>query len=218
MDDDRPDFLSERGENTLLEAANGREVSLTRLFEHYEVRSLEASEVADLVGVEESDVRKGISYWRKNSEVYTELENSIQNFSSRDVINNAAEHFQRVEPEEYSSGSKSSSSKAERPLEAAEKALSELIERTGTGLAPENLEEDPNEKYLALGTEEIHMEWERNGRDLAVYAGWNENIGPETAFTDFSVDGEQGKTLYVDTDEVEGAVKEMYRNAVFGSK
>lgn len=221
MDGDRPgelpDFLSERNGNRVLEADN-REVSLMRVFEHYEVRSLDADEVSDLLGLEESDVRKGISYWRSDKDVYSELEDRVENFSRRDLIENAADYVQEREGSDNRRESEDLSQEGvDSPLEAAESAFSEIIERPGTALTPEDIEDDPDEKYLATNADEMHIEWERNDTELAVYTGWSKDVGPETGFTAFSVGGDQGKTLYVDRDEMKETVQEMYRNAVFGS-
>ncbi|AOV94486.1 hypothetical protein AQV86_01005 [Nanohaloarchaea archaeon SG9] len=70
------DSVSYRNGEAFVEGV--REIPLIQVFEHYEVRKKDAENVAETLGLTESDVRKGISYWRSRPEVYEDLEDRIE--------------------------------------------------------------------------------------------------------------------------------------------
>lgn len=199
---------------------------LIQVFEHYEVRGLDSDEVAEVLGVEASDVHRTMNYLHENGDVYRELSDRIENFSVDERIFDVAESVRNGEDFD----------------EASEKVYEDNLLDSG-GLEPQNdLDVDaPDfveevlydlagkdaitvddivyrpESYVAENIEEAHIEWGMNGSELGVYIGWSGELGLDIGFVSYSVDDEKGKVLQVDREEFDDRAKEMYRNAVFGS-
>lgn len=193
---DESDSVSYRDGQAFIEGS--REIPLIQVFDHYEVRKKDAENVAQTLGLEESDVRKGISYWRSRPQVYDRLEDKIEDYSSRDAIRPTVElvrgkgsDFDRIDS-----------------VDSSENIFEEFLE------GREGLSQDDivfSVPYLEGSGSGV--EWERNGSELGVYAsGYDEGFS-----ITYSVDGEPGPVLEVDEQALEDRLDEMYRNAVFES-
>ena len=210
MDRDELDSVVERDDGIFLESGE-KYVPLMQVFENYEVRNLDARDTAELLGVEEREVRQGVHYLHSNSEVYSSMEENIQDFSRSDHGPGAAERAHSEEPYVETSQKDESGN----PLHQAKKGFREIFDRPG--LSEEDLEEFPDEKVLTDSASEMHIYWEQNGSDLGVYAGFKEENSMDSGLISYSVDGKLGPVLEAEASEMEDMVQEMYRNAVFGS-
>jgi hypothetical protein len=99
MDEDKLDSIVERDGRVFLEPeGSDKRVPLIQVFEHYEVRNLEARETADLLGLEESEVREGINYLHSSPDVYSSFEESVEDFSAEDHVLNMVSRMRDEEP------------------------------------------------------------------------------------------------------------------------
>ncbi len=210
MGEDELDSIVERDGRVFLESEE-KYVPLMQVFENYEVRNLDARDTAELLGLEEREVRQGVHYLHSNSEVYSRLEENVRDFSRTDHGHGAAERAHSEEPYVESE----EKDEFVNPLQAAESGFKEIFD--STELSESDLEEFPEEKVLNDSASEVHMYWEQGGSELAVYAGFTGDRSLDSGLVSYSVDGEQGPVLEVDREEMDGMVQEMYRNAVFGS-
>jgi hypothetical protein len=210
MDKEDLDSVVERDGRVFLESGEKR-VPLMQVFESYEVRNLDAEDTAEFLGLEEREVRQGIHYFHSDPDVYSRLESGVEDFSRRDHGSGAAEKAWSEEP--YVERQKND--ELMNPLHGAENGFIEIFERTD--LSEGDLEDFPDQKILTDSASEEHLYWEREGSELCVYAGFTEEKNLDSGLVSYSVDGEQGPVLEVDTGEMEDMVQEMYRNAVFGS-
>lgn len=222
------DFIVEHAGKPFIEAEGDKDyVPVIQVFDHYEVRNRDAKDVSEILGIDESDVRNGIHYWRSSSEVYEELEDAVEDFSGVDHISGAAELVGEDFSRSYDGAYRDKKSEKEdgreknsrlvNPLHGVENGFIELLEDTEIPVSEENIEDLPDDNYLGEEMVEAHLEWERNGSELGVYAGWSNETGMDTGFVSYSVDGEMGEVLQVEKGSMEDMVQEMYRNAVFGS-
>jgi hypothetical protein len=210
MDEDELDSVVEREGRIFLESGETY-VPLMQVFENYEVRNLDARDTAELLGLEEREVRQGVHYLHSNSEIYSSMEENVEDFSRTDHGPGAAKRAHSEE--EYVETDRND--ELANPLHGAENGFKEIFEETE--LSETDLEEFPDEKVLTDSASEVHLYWEQNGSELGVYAGFTEERTLDSGLVTYSVDGEQGPVLEADTEEMEGVVQEMYRNAVFGS-
>jgi len=171
---------------------------LIQVFEHYEVRNMDAVEVAGILGVNETDVRRGISYWRSDPGVYEDMEESVGGFEPSDHIYGAVETLDGKEPENVGLRS--------------ETVFAGLFESAEAPVTEMNVVDNPEKEYLPGSADETCLSWKRDGSDLGVHVSY---VGSGPASVSYSVDGEIGEVLEVNDDVLGEMVGRMYRNAVF---
>ncbi|MFB6241300.1 MAG: hypothetical protein ABEJ36_00675 [Candidatus Nanosalina sp.] len=212
MDEEDLDSIVERDGRVFLESSSGGKlVPLMQVFESYEVRNLDVRDTAEFLGLEEREVRQGVHYFHSDSDVYSRLEERVEDFSRRDHISGAAEKAWSEEP--YVERQKND--ELMNSLHGAENGFIEIFERTD--LSEDHLEDFPDEKVLTDSATEVHLYWEQEGFELGIYAGFTEEKNLDSGLISYSVDGEHGPVLEIEIGEMEDKVQEMYRNAMFGA-
>lgn len=227
MSEEKFDSIVEREGDFFLEIHDESFLPLIQVFEHYEVRGLDTEDVAGTLGLEASDVRVAVNYMHENGDVYRELVDRVENFSVdervfgvAEALRNREDYSLRADRDIYeteaqkSDESESSNTSGDVP-DFVEEGLQRLTEKDE--LTQRDITYRPEEDVIAENVEEAHVEWSRNGSDLGVHIGWNEELSLDTGFVSYTVDGDKGKVLHVDRDEFRDRAEEMYRNAVFGS-
>lgn len=225
-------FITEIDGEVYLEPENYEErfVSLEMVFELYTDPEMEADDVARMVGIDESDIVNAVFYWSEEPGVYEQLAEEAnlgpgsEIYTGSDPVDSGQELPETGKlpaPKDSVEASRNLGRKyvssPVNPLQAAGNAFLHLKERDGTPISEQNIEDIPVKSYLGEDMIEAHLSWRMNDSRLEVYTGWDGDIGPDTGFVSYSVDGEMGEILEVKLDEIEDMVEEMYRNAVFGS-
>jgi len=190
------DSVSYRNGEAFVEGV--RKIPLIQVFEHYEVRKKDAENVAETLGLTESNVRKGISYWRSRPEVYEDLEDRIEGYSSKDAVKPITDVVSGQDSDFGDAGSNQSS----------EDVVNDFLDGK-EGLSRDNLVSSA----CYLDGLVSGVEWTRDGSELGVYVS---GCGEEFSLT-YAVEGESGPILGVDEQVLEDRLDEMYRNAVFES-
>ena len=227
MSEEKFDSIVEKDGDVFLQIDDENFLPLIQIFDHYEVRGLDADDVAETLGVESIDVHRSMNYLHENVEVYENFSDRVENFSIDERISNVVESVRNEE--DLSEASESGvyeenildpeESKSHNVIDVdvpdfVEDVLYDLVDKEAVD--PDNISYRP-ESYVAENLEEVHVEWEMNESELGVYIGWSEDLGLDMGFVSYSVDDEKGKVLRVDTEEFGARAEEMYRNAVFGS-
>jgi len=91
MSEDKFESIVERDGEFHLQIDEDLSLPLIQVFEHYEVRGLDADYVAGTLGVEDSEVRLAVSYIHDNDDLYAELTDRVDNFSADERIFGVAE-------------------------------------------------------------------------------------------------------------------------------
>lgn len=182
------DFIEQvNGEPYLEVQSSGEYISLDAVITEYDEKGKTPLEVAEFFHMGVEDVENGIVYWREQSNVFNESQDS------GDTVNNQSQELE--------------------PLNVARNAFLEYMGEQG--FEGVHLDTSPQENYFNQSSEEVHLNWEMNESDVAIYAGLEEE--ENRGLVSFSVDDKEGETIVIN-EGMKDWIKEMYSNVVFETR